>query len=62
MLHTLHETKHDILLAHERARLAAHHYACVALAQLGAAADPVPLERSSAQVGVVRFDPGSMSA
>ncbi len=41
MLHTLHETEHDILLAHERAHLAAHHYAFVAPAQLGAAANPL---------------------
>ncbi|MFF4361651.1 M56 family metallopeptidase [Streptomyces sp. NPDC001604] len=40
MLHTLHETEHDILLAHERAHLTAHHYAFVALAQLGAAVNP----------------------
>ncbi|MFD0505994.1 M48 family metalloprotease [Streptomyces chiangmaiensis] len=40
MLHTLDETEHDILLAHERAHLSAHHYAFVALAQLGAAANP----------------------
>ncbi|MEV8556400.1 M56 family metallopeptidase [Streptomyces sp. NPDC051917] len=41
MLHTLDEAEHDILLAHERAHLAAHHYAFVALAQLGAAANPL---------------------
>lgn len=41
MLHTLDETEHDILLAHERAHLTAHHYAFVALAQLGAAANPL---------------------
>jgi hypothetical protein len=41
MLHTLDETEHDILLAHERAHLAAHHYVFVALAQLGAAANPL---------------------
>ncbi|MFJ9588253.1 M56 family metallopeptidase [Streptomyces acidicola] len=41
MLHTLNETEHDILLAHERAHLTAHHYAFVALAQLGAAANPL---------------------
>ncbi|GAA3790119.1 M56 family metallopeptidase [Streptomyces chiangmaiensis] len=41
MLHTLDETEHDILLAHERAHLSAHHYAFVALAQLGAAANPL---------------------
>ncbi|MFE8944444.1 M56 family metallopeptidase [Streptomyces sp. NPDC007856] len=40
MLHTLEESEHDILLAHERAHLTAHHYAFVALAQLGAAANP----------------------
>ncbi|MFR0358864.1 M56 family metallopeptidase [Streptomyces sediminimaris] len=41
MLHTLDETEHGILLAHERAHLACHHYAFVALAQLGAAANPL---------------------
>ncbi|MER7812651.1 M56 family metallopeptidase [Streptomyces sp900116325] len=41
MLHTLDETEHDILLAHERAHLTAHHYVFVALAQLGAAANPL---------------------
>ena len=41
MLHTLDETEQDILLAHERAHLTAHHYAFVALAQLGAAANPL---------------------
>ncbi|MEU0965576.1 M56 family metallopeptidase [Streptomyces sp. NPDC005917] len=41
MLHTLDETEHDVLLAHERAHLTAHHYAFVALAQLGAAANPL---------------------
>ncbi|WP_225832383.1 M56 family metallopeptidase [Streptomyces sp. NK08204] len=41
MLHTLDESEHDILLAHERAHLTAHHYAFVALAQLGAAANPL---------------------
>ncbi|MFH9225486.1 M56 family metallopeptidase [Streptomyces lydicus] len=41
MLHTLDENEHDILLAHERAHLAAHHYAFVALAQFGAAANPL---------------------
>ncbi|MFF3913096.1 M56 family metallopeptidase [Streptomyces sp. NPDC001852] len=41
MLHTLDEAEHAILLAHERAHLAAHHYAFVALAQLGAAANPL---------------------
>ncbi|MEU9452666.1 M56 family metallopeptidase [Streptomyces sp. NPDC048277] len=41
MLHTLDETEHGILLAHERAHLTAHHYAFVALAQLGAAANPL---------------------
>ncbi|MEV7386439.1 M56 family metallopeptidase [Streptomyces sp. NPDC091215] len=47
MLHTLDETEHGILLAHERAHLTAHHYAFVALAQLGAAANPLlrPLAR-----------------
>ncbi|WP_317444860.1 M56 family metallopeptidase [Streptomyces collinus] len=41
MLHTLNESEHAILLAHERAHLKAHHYAFVALAQLGAAANPL---------------------
>jgi len=41
MLHTLDESEHDILLAHERAHLSAHHYAFVALTQLGAAANPL---------------------
>ncbi|EST29088.1 M56 family metallopeptidase [Streptomyces roseochromogenus] len=41
MLHTLDEGEHGILLAHERAHLSAHHYAFVALAQLGAAANPL---------------------
>ncbi|GAA3368227.1 M56 family metallopeptidase [Streptomyces sannanensis] len=41
MLHTLEEKERDILLAHERAHLAAHHYLFVALAQLGAAANPL---------------------
>ncbi|OIK05436.1 M48 family metalloprotease [Streptomyces monashensis] len=41
MLHALDETEHDILLAHERAHLAAHHYAFVTLAQFGAAANPL---------------------
>ncbi|MFJ5031269.1 M56 family metallopeptidase [Streptomyces sp. NPDC088560] len=41
MLRTLDETEHGILLAHERAHLTAHHYAFVALAQFGAAANPV---------------------
>lgn len=41
MLHTLDATEHTILLAHERAHLTAHHYAFVALAQLGAAANPL---------------------
>jgi Zn-dependent protease with chaperone function len=41
MLHTLDKAEHDILLAHERAHLGAHHYAFVALAQLGAAANPL---------------------
>ncbi|WP_037765066.1 M56 family metallopeptidase [Streptomyces sp. 142MFCol3.1] len=41
MLHTLDKTEHDILLAHERAHLAAHHYLFVALAGLGAAANPL---------------------
>ncbi|MFE7168934.1 M56 family metallopeptidase [Streptomyces sp. NPDC057616] len=41
MLHTLDEAEHGILLAHERAHLACHHYVFVALAQLGAAANPL---------------------
>jgi Zn-dependent protease with chaperone function len=41
MLKTLDATEHDILLAHERAHLRAHHYLFVALAQLGAAANPL---------------------
>jgi Peptidase family M48 len=41
MLQTLDETEHDILLAHERAHLSAHHYLFVTLAQLGAAANPL---------------------
>uniref|UniRef100_UPI00137500BD M48 family metalloprotease n=1 Tax=Streptomyces antimycoticus TaxID=68175 RepID=UPI00137500BD len=41
MLRTLDETERRILLAHERAHLTAHHYAFVALAQLGAAANPL---------------------
>ncbi|WP_089100214.1 M56 family metallopeptidase [Streptomyces hyaluromycini] len=41
MLHTLDDTEHDILLAHERAHLSAHHYVFVGLAQFGAAANPL---------------------
>ncbi|MEU9890976.1 M56 family metallopeptidase [Sphaerisporangium sp. NPDC051011] len=41
MLHALEESEHDILLAHERAHLAAHHYLFVAFAGLGAAANPL---------------------
>ncbi|MEV7979024.1 M56 family metallopeptidase [Streptomyces sp. NPDC086519] len=41
MIHTLDEAEHGILLAHERAHLAAHHYAFVAVAQLGASANPL---------------------
>jgi Zn-dependent protease with chaperone function len=41
MLHALDDTEHGILLAHERAHLTGHHYAFVALAQLGAAANPL---------------------
>ncbi|SFH16102.1 M56 family metallopeptidase [Streptomyces mirabilis] len=41
MLRTLDKAEHDILLAHERAHLAAHHYLFVALAGLGAAANPL---------------------
>ncbi|MFJ4848582.1 MULTISPECIES: M56 family metallopeptidase [unclassified Streptomyces] len=40
MLRTLDVSERDILLAHERAHLSGHHYAFVALAQLGAAANP----------------------
>ncbi|MEU1618742.1 M56 family metallopeptidase [Streptomyces sp. NPDC005722] len=40
MLRTLDASERDILLAHERAHLTCHHYAFVALAQLGAAANP----------------------
>ncbi|MGW3248293.1 M56 family metallopeptidase [Streptomyces sp. NPDC001070] len=40
MLRTLDASERDILLAHERAHLTGHHYAFVALAQLGAAANP----------------------
>lgn len=40
MLGALEATERDILLAHERAHLAAHHYLFVAAAQLGAAANP----------------------
>ncbi|AJF68950.1 M56 family metallopeptidase [Streptomyces vietnamensis] len=48
MLDTLDAAEHRILLAHERAHLTAHHYAFVALAQLGAAANPLlrPLARA----------------
>ncbi|MCT9934661.1 M56 family metallopeptidase [Planotetraspora sp. A-T 1434] len=41
MLQALEESEHDILLAHERAHLAAHHYLFVAFAGLGAAANPL---------------------
>ncbi|MFE4703498.1 M56 family metallopeptidase [Streptomyces sp. NPDC056738] len=41
MLYTLDETEHGILLAHEHAHLATHHYAFVAAAQLGASANPL---------------------
>ena len=41
MLQALDASEHDILLAHERAHLNSHHYAFVALAQLGAAANPL---------------------
>jgi beta-lactamase regulating signal transducer with metallopeptidase domain len=41
MLDTLDQAEHSILLAHERAHLAAHHYLFVALAQLGATANPL---------------------
>jgi Zn-dependent protease with chaperone function len=41
MLHALDDTEHGILLAHERAHLAGRHYAFVALAQFGAAANPL---------------------
>jgi hypothetical protein len=41
MLEALDTGEHDVLLAHERAHLADHHYVFVALAQLGAAANPL---------------------
>ena len=41
MLQTLDETEHDIVLAHERVHLTAHHYLFLAFAQLGAAANPL---------------------
>jgi hypothetical protein len=41
MLDALDEGERDILLAHERAHLDNHHYLFVALAQLGAAANPL---------------------
>lgn len=41
MLHALDTGEHDILLAHERAHLAGHHYLFVAVAQFGAAANPL---------------------
>jgi Zn-dependent protease with chaperone function len=41
MLDTLDPGERDVLLAHERAHLAEHHYVFVALAQLGAAANPL---------------------
>jgi Zn-dependent protease with chaperone function len=41
MLHTLDETEHGILLAHERAHLTGHHYAFIAAAQLSASANPL---------------------
>ncbi|NUR85131.1 MAG: M56 family metallopeptidase, partial [Nonomuraea sp.] len=41
MLHALDDGEHGILLAHERAHLAGHHYAFVAFAQFGAAANPL---------------------
>jgi Zn-dependent protease with chaperone function len=41
MLDTLDPGERAILLAHERTHLAGHHYAFVALAQLGAAANPL---------------------
>ena len=40
MLEVLDPSEHGALLAHERAHLADHHYAFVALAQLAAAANP----------------------
>lgn len=48
MLHALNDGEQDVLLAHERAHLTGHHYAFVALAQLGAAANPLlrPLARA----------------
>jgi Zn-dependent protease with chaperone function len=41
MLEVLDPGERDILLAHERTHLTEHHYAFVALAQLGAAANPL---------------------
>ncbi|WP_051761980.1 M56 family metallopeptidase [Microbispora rosea] len=41
MLRLLDDGEHGILLAHERAHLAAHHYVFVALAGLGAAVNPL---------------------
>jgi Zn-dependent protease with chaperone function len=41
MLRSLGPDERDILLAHERAHLAGHHFAFVAAAQLGAAANPL---------------------
>jgi hypothetical protein len=41
MLEALDTSEHDVLLAHERAHLSDHHYVFVALAQLGAAANPL---------------------
>ncbi|MQS15506.1 M48 family metalloprotease [Streptomyces kaniharaensis] len=41
MLRSLEPAEHQILLAHERAHLAHHHYLFVALAQLAAAANPL---------------------
>jgi Zn-dependent protease with chaperone function len=48
MLHALDESEHDVLLAHERAHLAGHHYAFVALAQFGATANPLMRPLASA--------------
>ena len=41
MLEALDNSEHDVLLAHERAHLSDRHYVFVALAQLGAAANPL---------------------
>ncbi|OIJ68051.1 M56 family metallopeptidase [Streptomyces mangrovisoli] len=41
MLHTLDTRERNILFTHERAHLTGHHYAFVAVAQFGAAANPL---------------------